>query len=73
MVEDQGPVNDTPREVPKIVLCPHCGFDNLPNSNYCGRCGLSIFDSEPLEEEHPELGLQPARRLRICNLSGNDV
>ena len=54
MVGEQGPVNDTPQEVPEIVPCPHCGFENLPNSNYCGRCGLSIFDSESLEEEHHE-------------------
>ena len=54
MAEGQGPVNDPTLELPEIVTCPHCGFINLPNSNYCGRCGLSIFDSELIEEEEPE-------------------
>jgi rubredoxin len=50
MVEGQGPDNEPTLDLPEMVECPHCGFANLPNSNYCGRCGLSIFDTDQVEE-----------------------
>ena len=53
MVDEQGPVSDSNPVGLESIVCPHCGFANLPDSNYCGRCGLSIFDSESLEKPEP--------------------
>lgn len=53
-MEERSPNNDPAPGATETVTCPHCGFENLPNSNYCGRCGLSIFDTDPVEDEHHE-------------------
>lgn len=52
-MDEQGPVSDSNAVEPGSLACPHCGFANLPDSNYCGRCGLSLFDSESLEKPEP--------------------
>ncbi len=65
MVEEQGPGNGPILNLPEIVTCPHCGFANLPNSNYCGRCGLSIFGTEPVEAPEGMGEQEPPKQNRL--------
>jgi len=63
MAEEHNPKNEPTLDFSEIVECPHCGFANLPNSNYWSRCGLSIFDTEQVEETPEPLPCRLSRMI----------